>query len=570
MGALEAASTSSQAHLDGRAGLGLFFLALLVRLPTLPLHRMVEGDGVHYAGLARDILEGNLAGLANPYWSNLWPGVIAGTSWLTHLDVVAAGRLASLVAGCCLAPLTAALATRIFGRATGLVAGLCVVGHPWLVHFSTLVFTESFAACLFVGLLLAAERAATAGKAGIAAGVVGGLAVVTRPEAYVVVLAAVSYLMARGWPQGWRRACGQGATVAALVCVFVLARAALVHGYYGEWDFGVGVKGTANLFLGLAETDSERERILSEVVTPAGDVRLSKMMEGATVIGFAEAHPRLFLVHLARNAKLVLGCVMRVFPPIVPVPGRLAPWSGNWWPPLVAFSVIVCAVALYGLVRGSQDAGSRPGVALVALTLALYLGGLTPLNVHDRLFVASVPLFLIFLAHGLVTGLSQLAKNVAANRRLAIAAGLVGTQALWSLALLVTAPELDYSGERPVQREAGEWLKAHYPQTVHLMTPSPFVSYYFYDRQHAGNELGLPWADEPGLVALASQLEADLIVAPEWHLQAALHPAAAALTSPSCCPPELRHVVTLGVASPERVFIYEVSRKPSPGKGSSE
>jgi hypothetical protein len=560
MEASRAASASSpEGSLGRRAWLGLFAFALLIRLPMLPLHGMVEGDGVHYAGLARDILDGNLAGLANPYWSNLWPGVIAATSWLTRLDVVTAGRLASLLAGACLAPLTAALATRTFGPATGLVAGLCVVGHPWLVHFSTLVFTESFATALLVGLLLAAQRAVT-GKGAARVGLIGGLAVITRPEAYAIVAVATGYLVARAAPQGWRRACRQGALVVAVVGVFVLGRATLVHAYYGEWDFGVGLKGTANLFLGLAETDSERERISNEVVTPDGTVRLSKMMEGVTPLGFAVAHPRLFLTHLAHNAKLVLACALRVVPPITPIPGRLAPWSGNWPAALVAFAAATCGIALFGFVRAWMAPGPKLDVALLSFAVVLYLGGLAPLNVHDRLFVALVPLCLIFFARGLVDGFGCLVPRVAATDRQSLLVGLVGVQALIALALLTRAPELDYSGERQVQRAAGEWLKARYPQTVRIMTPSPFVSYYFYDRQHAGNELSLPWADEPGLVALARQFEADLIIAPEWHLQAALHPAAMTLTDPSRCLPDLEHVVTLGLASPDRVFIYALRR----------
>jgi hypothetical protein len=55
--------------------LGLFLVALVMRLPNLARRELVEGDGVHYASLARGILIGDLSGLANPYWSNLWPGV---------------------------------------------------------------------------------------------------------------------------------------------------------------------------------------------------------------------------------------------------------------------------------------------------------------------------------------------------------------------------------------------------------------------------------------------------------------------------------------------------------------
>ncbi len=144
--------------LSARVSAALFLFALVLRVPMLSVRRMAEGDGVHYATLARDILAGDLSGLANAYWSNLWPGVIAATAWLTGLDVVLAGRTASLVAGSLLAPATAALACQVLGRRTGLIAGFLVAIHPWLIHFSTLVFTESFFALLLVMTLLSAVK----------------------------------------------------------------------------------------------------------------------------------------------------------------------------------------------------------------------------------------------------------------------------------------------------------------------------------------------------------------------------------------------------------------------------
>jgi hypothetical protein len=542
--------------LPRRTEWALFFFALALRLPLLPQHHLVEGDGVHYASLARAILAGDLSGLANPYWSNLWPAVIAATSSLTRLDVVSAGRLAALLSGACIAPASAALAARTFGRTTGILAGLLIAGHPWLVHLSTLVLSESFAALLLMGLLLAAQRAASGQGHVAVVGVLGGLAVVTRPESYASIAVAVLYLLARSAPRGFRWAASQAAVVAGLVVLFLGARAILVHRYYGEWDFGLGVKGTANLFVGMAPNDSELERLRSEM-TPEGEALLSKQIEGVSVLGFARAHPGVFLVHVARNTRLLAVSVLRVFPQITPIPGR-APGNGNFPPALVGFAAVVCCLAAYGNVRGWLDPRTRLDVALFSATGALFLLGLAALVVHDRLVLALVPLFLVFTAHGLVGVSEWLAARWDPRRREQLLAGVVGLQALVCLALLLAAPELDYLGERLVQRTAGEWLRSHYPQTTRIMTPSPFVGFYFYDSAHADNELGLPWANEPGLVVLARRLRVDLIVAPEWHIEAVAHPAAANLTNRSCCLPDLRHIVTVGDEERGRVFVYEV------------
>jgi hypothetical protein len=84
-GGSSGAAAKGDQRLSYRVAIGLTLFAAALRVPTLSLRHLVEGDGVHYAQLARSILAADFSGLANPYWSNLWPAVIAATSWLTGL-----------------------------------------------------------------------------------------------------------------------------------------------------------------------------------------------------------------------------------------------------------------------------------------------------------------------------------------------------------------------------------------------------------------------------------------------------------------------------------------------------
>jgi hypothetical protein len=534
--------------LPRQVGAWLFLLALALRLPLMTGHLLAEGDGVHYATLARAILAGNASGLANPYWSNLWPAVIAAVAWLTRLDVVTAGRVASLVAGAGLAPATAALAARTLGRPTGIVAGLLVAGHPWLIHFSTLVFTESLFALLLVMVLQSAVRREGAGGAA-ATGAWAGLALLTRPEAHAAIIAVLLAFLAAGRSQGRAMAVRRASVFLLVVLSFVLGRALVVHRYHGRWDFGA-TKATANLLWGLAENDRDKERVRTEL-TGDGENALAWKARHESSLALALAHPGGVARHVVVNCAALVASSLRVFPFVPPVGGRPPPWAGGWPPVLTLWALGLSAVALAGLAWSLREGG--PG-RLLAATGLLYAAGLAPFAVHDRLVVALAPLFLVFLAHGLALGAARLPSRAWTRWSLAAGSVILG---LLSLAALLRAPGLDYARDPVVQRQAGEWLAARYPQDAVLMTAAPCVDFYFHDAAHPGREVSLPWADYPGVVEAARRQQVNLLAIPEWHLRATEHPAAAALLHPETCQGELHHLATLARGG-KRLFLYEL------------
>jgi hypothetical protein len=554
MAQMSSDDTAEDPGLPAGMSAALFLFALALRLPMLAWRRMVEGDGVHYATLARAILGGDWSGLSNPYWSNLWPGVIAATAWLTHLDVVMAGRTASLLAGGLLAPATAILAGHTLGRRTGLLAGLLVAVHPWLIHFSTLVFTESFFALLLIVVLLSAVRRQDGQGVG-ATGVWAGLALVTRPEASAAIAAVIVGFLRRGRTIGYRAILPAAALFATIVFAFLMARALLVHRYFGSWDFG-GTKGTANLFVGLARTDLERERVTTEI-TPEGDNALARATAETNLLGFASENPWLVARHIRANLGEFAASGLRVFPFVRLVGGRPALWERDWPPMLATGAIGLCAIALVGL--GLSLAAPRPPW-LLAMTPFLYAAGLTLFNVHDRLVVPLIPFFLVFLAHGLARATERLLPAGAGVRwGIAAVAGLVG---IASVLGLQRAPALDYSVDPVVQRTAGEWLAARYPQNTTFMTSASGVGFYFHDAAHSELEVLIPWAGYSRVIEAARKESVALIVAPEWHLRAAHHPAAEELLGPEGSHPGLQLVADLQEEG-RRVFIYEVQPLPS-------
>jgi len=534
----------------------LVIVALVARLPLLPLRILVEGDGAIYSALARDLFVGDFSGVANPYWSNLWPGVIAAVAFGTGLDVVEAGRVASLTAGALAALLTAFLGARLFGRTRGIVAGALVAGHPWLVQFSTLVFTESFFSCLLVGALLALLRAASSPglRASFGAGLVLALGVVTRPETYSVIAAGVVFMVVTGArAMQLRRGAAKAVVLVLVVGLFLGGRALLIHYYYEEWDFGVQVKGTANLLVGLAEGDVERERVAASI-TPEGENSLDVETHKWTLLRYAFAHPTIVLRHLRRNIGEISHCGRRVFPPVPVYLGHDAFEGPAILAALSAAAPASALVALLGLGLGLAHCESRQRTVLVGAVFALHLLGLAPLLVHDRLIVVLVPLFCVFLAHGAYTVLARVIGSRWAAPSALVAAAGAGVLSLWGV---MRSPVLEYSGDPPVQKEAGLWLRDRFPQDTRLMTVSASIPFYFYDARHQDNELSIPWASYEDTMAYARKEGGDVIAAPEWHLEAAEYPAASQLLDPHGNHPGLDHVATVG-AEPYRVFVYRV------------
>jgi hypothetical protein len=222
-------------------------------------------------------------------------------------------------------------------------------------------------------------------------------------------------------------------------------------------------------------------------------------------------------------------------------------------------------LAVSGLFWAWRDAERRRPITMLAATATLYLLGLAPLYVHDRLVVAIVPIFLIFLAVGLVGAARRLTRDERALER-SVTVVLVGVGAL-SLASLRRASSLDYSGDPVVQREAGEWLAAHYPQGTRIMAGAPSVGFYFYDEDHLSLGESLPWADTERTIAIARERGVRILAIPEWHLRAVQHPAADVLLHPDRPYPALRPIATLGDEEMGRMFVYEIV--PPPGDGRS-
>jgi len=533
-------------------------VATAARVPTLGLRHIVEGDGVHYASLARDVLAGDWSGLGNPYWSNLWPGVIAATSAIAGIDVVAAGRWASLVAGILLPLATARLAAQFLGPTAGLAAGLAAAGHPWLIHFSTLVFTESFFSLLVVLLLLLGLRAITDLRPAsvIRAGVVAGLAVVTRPEAFAP-LALIAGALAVRWLRGQSPIVMLRRTALLLLPALLLlaVRAGLCRYYYDVWDLGLGSKGTANLLQGLGDDAGSLERVSSEV-TADGENKLSIASREESLLGFARRQPLALARHVQRNLARLAAALWHVAPPVPHELGASAFPGPRWARALKAAAAASVGLMGLGLATGFANPASRGGTLLLAAAVLLHVIGLSPLYVSDRLVLVLVPLLLVFFANGLCVAVGARSGRPG----LRVVPILLGLAAVSGFSVL-QAPSLAWGDDPVAPIAAAEWIAGRYGHDVMVMTPSPPVAFYLFDAPHKFDEVDMPWLAYPELLAYAHDHEVVVLAAPEWYLEANRHPAARELLTPLTPPPGLRHMATVGSPPPYRIHLYAVEAR---------
>lgn len=513
--------------------------ALLLRLRFIPGRIMVEGDGVHYAALARNALQGDVTALLNPYWSNLWAATIAVFAWPSG-DVVLAGRLASAICGAALIVPVYWIAREAMGVEAGILAGIFTAVHPWLLRFSALVYSEPLFNLLLMTAIAAAVYAVRR-PAAWAWATLGGLTVLgmlTREAAgsIVLLLPVLAWLAYR---QGARR--GQVARCLAAFAIVLLlgvgGRYVTARIVFGNWQqAGFGLKGAANLIIGDAFYDSARLETLVRAVDSSGRTKYETLLQDGRALEYVLSDLPALGRRIGANIYHAGISSLRVLPPL---PERA--------PALV--SILLFAVAAYGLFVCWRRSAHVAAVAAGAFVLTL--APLLVFFVHDRLVLPLAPLFCLALAWG-VADLVQRARLLRWLAYTALAAS-VFINVGWA-----AAASTIYSGDPVVQKEVGLWLRATQPANARLMADNPFVAYYAYDDNPYRHYDQLPLVHTPDeLVAIALRKKTTVIAVPEWFTRLGGPGVTPLITPDGALPSQLQRVRVMG-DSPTRVFIYRV------------
>lgn len=187
-----------------------------------------RSDARQYVDLARALAAGQ--GFAARYPGStlhptafrppLYPAILAVPTKVFGPDVLWPGRVLAIGIGLGVIALTVTYARRIAGDRAGLVAGLAVALMPSLIANDTITTTESLGLLLMLAVLLALLD-----KRPVVAGSMVGLMLLTRPNAYLVLLVVV---IAVWRSAGWRRAASAGGVCLLVVSPWVLRNAVVV------------------------------------------------------------------------------------------------------------------------------------------------------------------------------------------------------------------------------------------------------------------------------------------------------------------------------------------------------
>ncbi len=535
-----------------KPGLFLAFLVVLavaLRLSIYGYHQIIEGDGVHYAALARLIShEGNFLGAANEYRSNLWPLVIALFDLVVH-NIELAGRLASTLFGALTVIPVYLLAREFLNTRTSLVAASLVVPQPYLLRFSVLLYTESFYTFLFsLTLWLGIRLIKSPGKGNrwLFLGLVIGLGLWTRPEILAPALVFLVAVLAKGFSDriSTRRIAAGFAVFLGTILFFLASRAVLVRQYQGKWHFGFGEKAGINLEMGTLFYDHVEEEKFKNKFEGGRFVNLQE--DRANLVSFIWKNRPKVLIRMKDNAKHIALSWKRVLPPTRGIPFLRG---------------LGAALGLLGVAGTWMARKTRLWALLLVAVMTVYSTPWLLIFVSDRLVVPLAVISVVFAAAGLII----FERGVAALfKRRRLSAWPVLPLFFVTVFLLRTASwarhDRDFIWEQDpvVQKDAGLFLKHNFPQTTKILTWGPHIPFYFYEgNPYTLSIPNIPLAPYEEVIEYVRQQKIDLLVLPEWVLLTADFPIKN-LASADARPDGLKFVAVIDQNKPERIWIYKI------------
>jgi 4-amino-4-deoxy-L-arabinose transferase-like glycosyltransferase len=280
-------------------------MAVRVVYVLLTQHYALAGDAPEYDAEGWFIAHGHLFWTRTPYgiahasawkapaypaWVGLWYTLVGHHPTFVRFAQVPLGAVTIL--------LSWILARRLFGLRVAAAAAFLVALYPLAWQYEELLYPESLATPLMLGLLLVILTRAPTRRRALLLGVLLGLSTLVRPNTPFVLLAA---LVAWCIATGWRR--GVGLTVlAALVAVVVLApwtvrNAVVLHGFLPVSMQDAALYGTFNpqsasdpVFPYAWRADPASVADLYDRRHPRSDLKLrSQLIHRAT--DYISAHP---------------------------------------------------------------------------------------------------------------------------------------------------------------------------------------------------------------------------------------------------------------------------------------
>jgi hypothetical protein len=252
-----------------RPVIGLFVVALLFRVVISLIFSneiVVGSDQMNEITLGRRLAEGNIAGVLDTYWAPAYPFTIGILSIFID-SVVYPALLVSIFSGAIAVPLTYIIAIQSYGMKDAWIAAAIAMFFPHLINSVIGLGSENLYIVLMLGSLIMAWEAIKKNSiwTSIAAGLLLGLAYLTRPEAigYLAFFGAafVGSDMLKG-RSVFRDALPKLLAFALTTVIFAAPYIFYLHSQTGTWS--VSGKAQVNTLAGHISDDSEIDEIEPE------------------------------------------------------------------------------------------------------------------------------------------------------------------------------------------------------------------------------------------------------------------------------------------------------------------
>jgi 4-amino-4-deoxy-L-arabinose transferase-like glycosyltransferase len=483
--------------------------ALLLRaLLLIHFQGTIDTEGAEYARIAQNILAGRgYVGIATPgtelMFPPLFPLLIAGVTLLVG-DAELAARLISVVMGALLVVPMQLLSARLYGRRAGQLAAILVAIHPLLVRLSTTAYCESTYMTLVLTAAYLALRCRDRGQRHVfaAAGLVLGLAYLTRPEAflYPFLLTGVVLLPIGGAARGRLRA------LAPRWCIALLVFAVLSAPYIAWLSHMTGGlrfegKGAVNYAIGSAVLDGRDENAAPFGVGP--DLRESGVWMRSNLSVIETTH--------YQAGPLIRYAVSRFRSNLPAMLETIASATAFGSP----FLFMLAVLGLFRRPWTREHLADQLALLTVVGVIVLSLGSI--FRMEERFIYLLLPVMVIWASNGIVA-LSCWALDTVGLLRGRTPRGrfLVPAVEVAAIGLVLLAAMMGLGGvgglerfgaKNQPQRTAATWLDQYHPGPKQVMDSWAVIAF------HAGASYRhFPYADAATAIAYIDRQKVDFIV----------------------------------------------------------
>lgn len=517
-------------------------IGLTLRIHVLALHTMIEIDGVAYAQLGVNWIQGKgyteTEGTYRWYYPPFYP-VQIGLASLVIGDPDLSGCLVSLIYGLAISVSLFYLGRRVVGWQPALLAAVLALLHPRFIDVSVSVLAEStfialYFCCALIGYFGIRKRSM---QLLLVSGILGALAFLTKPAAVPLIGTIGLWLTGLAILERWGVKKYAACVAAFSVPVILLSLPWLIHlhDFFGRWTTSELVaRNLPRLQLRMANDDEFKEYILREDglekryhAAPSGPAE--RLVLGDII----RENPRGFVRTYWRQFKEQIRHLLEGLMPL-----RAALLAGMFVYPLLFW-------------RNSE----KRLWGLFSLTMLLPLLVFPSVYVSLRYVLPLIPFIMLTGSAFILAVADRLGRAAGRPAQIVIVTSAgVALLALVECALFVKKQPAVRGNFDPREfMVAGKWLKEEFGAGRRIMAYSPQMAYYA-----EGESVVLPHATPEEVARYARHREVEFVAVDERFTPKRRKPAAPLLDK-SNAPEGFELIYDATPQTAQRIVIYRLA-----------